>query len=80
MNEKTIDRSAECSMVILRWKKMAKTIQEKLLKTLTVICQSAKEEHNHSDLKYKVTNPQQPVKSFAIDRNYTNWETDEEQR
>ena len=34
---------------------MAKTIQEKLLQTPTAICQSAKDEHNHSKITVKIT-------------------------
>ena len=49
-----MERSAKRSLVILKWKKMANTIKEKLLRTQRVICQSAKEEQNHSKLQSKL--------------------------
>ena len=64
-----MEKSAERSLVILKWKKIAKTIQEKLLQTPTAICQSAKEKHKHRQKKtVKMTNPQQPINPITIDK------------
>ena len=50
---------------------MAETILEKLLQTPTVICLSAKEEHNHSKLAVKIANPQQPKNPLTLDKKHT---------
>ena len=59
---------------------MAKTNKVKLLQTPTAICQSAKEEHTHSKITVKKTNPQQPINPLTIDKKHTIWETDQKQR
>ena len=62
-----MEKSAERSLVILKWKKYSEDHSREVIQTPTAIFQSAKEEHNHSKITVKMMNPQQPLNPITID-------------